>query len=114
MVDSPFLALLRDRITLDRIPFTDRGSRMLLYRRDSHTLWLGLAEYETDPAARPVIAAWQFIDQAGSPLACRWTTDPSQVIGEADGRSYALTFADPETLLVSLPPGRTSMTLRLA
>ena len=114
MVDSPFLELSRNRITLDRIPFTDRGSRLLLYRRDSHTLWLGLAEYETDPAARPVITAWRFTNQAATPLECRWTTYPHRIVCETEGPSYALTFADPDTLLVSLPPGQTTMTLRLA
>ena len=33
---SPFLRLLKNRITLNRIPFTDRGSRILLYAHDHH------------------------------------------------------------------------------
>ena len=50
MTEDP-LGLLMNRITLERIPFTERGSRLLVFRAADGGLWVGLAEYETRPAA---------------------------------------------------------------
>ncbi|MFN8477289.1 MAG: hypothetical protein U0074_05585 [Kouleothrix sp.] len=43
---SPLLVLLENRIALDRVPFSDRGSRLLVYRErhDLYALYIKLAE----------------------------------------------------------------------
>lgn len=111
-MNSPYLDLLKDRITLDRIPFTDRDARLLLFRRDARTLWLGLAEYETDPAEHPVLASWQFTDEDGHPYDCACTTYPHQVICDTPAGHFRIAFADPDTLLVALPPQAAGIVLR--
>ena len=40
---SPFLQLLRDRVDLQDIPLSERGSRLLVFKRDSR-LFIKLAE----------------------------------------------------------------------
>ena len=42
-IDSPFLRLLRNRINLRQIPFSERGSRLMVFRADDH-LAVRLAE----------------------------------------------------------------------
>jgi hypothetical protein len=42
-MDSPFLDLLRNRINLSQIPFSERGSRLLVFETNHH-LAVRLAE----------------------------------------------------------------------
>ena len=111
MTDSIYLNLLKNRIQLDRVPFTDRDSRLIVFRTDTNTLWVGLAEYETDPWKFPPIKALWFIDEADQSLNCNVTTFPHQLLCQTVSGTYQITFVDRETLLVTLPEGRSGLIL---
>ena len=116
-MDSPFLELLKNRIDLLTIPFSDRGSRLLVFRGDD-SLNVRLAErwfkregqlsaYRRRP---PLIDTWQFTDGDGRPLPFTLTTYPHRVDCETPIGVFTLTFVDTETILVALPPARCGMT----
>jgi putative isomerase len=111
MTEDP-LASLKNRITLDRIPFTERGSRLLVFRAADGGLWVGLAEYETSPADNAVLSAWRFTDGDGRPLATEFVTYPHRIDGQTAIGRFTIVFADPETLLIALPGGRCGITFR--
>ena len=117
---SPFLALLRDRIDLARVPFSDRGSRLMLFRA-SGALAVRLAErwfkahgtlsgYRERP---PVLDGWRFTDERGRPLAMRVVTWPHRVDCHTRRGVFSIVFVDTETLLVALPPGRAGTAFRV-
>lgn len=110
---SPFLNLLKNRIDLHQIPFTERGSRLLVYQLNHH-LSIRLAErwykreqqlsaYRSRP---PLIDEWAFTDQDGQPLDMQIETHPHRVDCHTAAGTFTLTFVDMETLLFILPPGR--------
>jgi len=85
-IDSPFLRLLRNRINLRQIPFSERGSRLMVFRIDHH-LAVRLAErwfkregqlsgYRTRP---PILDEWHFTDGDGRPLDFALITYPQRV-----------------------------------
>lgn len=101
----PSLDALENAITLDTLPFTDRGSRLLLFRDGpSVTFRVQLAEFARDAESRPPITAWQFTDGDGRALDGDVTTYPDAVVCTTSSGTFHITFADPETLLVALPP----------
>jgi putative isomerase len=115
--DSPFLQLLKNRINLVHIPFSERGSRLLVFRTDHH-LWLRLAErwfkregqlaaYRDRP---PLIDAWRFTDGEGRWLEFELATYPHRLDCRTAIGLFTLAFVDSETLLVALPPTVCGMT----
>jgi hypothetical protein len=109
-VNSEYLNLLKDRINLRQIPFSERGSRLLIFRSNEH-LTVRLAErwfkregqlsaYRKRP---PLIDQWVFIDGEGSPLKTRLTTYPDRIYLETRVGTFTLAFVDAETLLITLP-----------
>ncbi len=109
---SPFLELLKNRINLRHIPFSERGSRLLVFGEDQR-LSIRLAErwfklkgelagYRTRP---PIIGGWQFTDGAGRPLPYTLTTYPHRLDFQTVIGQFQMVFVDQETLLVGLPPG---------
>lgn len=118
-INSPFLVLLRDRIDLRRIPFSERGSRLLLLRAEDHfsirlaERWFKLenqlAAYRDRP---PLVDEWRLTDGDGQPLPFDLTTYPHCVIARTGIGDFTFTFADPETLLVALPTARCGVTFR--
>src|SRR5712692_8010464 len=109
-MDSSFLDLLKNRIDLQTIPFSDRGSRLMVFRVND-TLVVRLAErwfklegqlaaYRQRP---PLVDAWQFTDGEGHPLPFALTTYPHRIDCETAIGTFTVTFADNETLLVALP-----------
>jgi hypothetical protein len=118
-INSPFLRLLRNRIDLHSIPFSDRGSRLLLLRKeDGFCIRLAerwfklknqLAAYRDRP---PLVDEWQFTDSEGQPLSFEMTTYPHCVICKTDIGDFVITFIEPETLLVALPQAQCGVTLR--
>lgn len=111
--NSPYLSLLKDRIDLRSIPFSERGSRLLVFRTDDHLSirlaerWFKregqLAAYRQRP---PIIEHFQFTDPDGNPLSLDVCTYPHCLeINTAVG-SFKLCFLDAETLFVQLPSGR--------
>ncbi len=115
---SPYLELLKDRIDLDRIPFSERGSRLRVFRAGRH-FQVRLAErwskidkrisgYRDRP---PLIDRWQLLDGDGQPLDFELTTYPHCLECRTAIGVFTLMFADPETLLLHLPPGSCGISL---
>lgn len=104
--EYPSLDALAGAITLDTLPFTDRGSRLLLFRDPDAdgAFRVRLAEFARDAEPRSALAEWRFTDGDGAPLACEVTTYPDVVVCATARGTFRITFADPETLLIALPP----------
>jgi len=117
--DSPYLALLKNRINLRQIPFSERGSRLMVFRADDHLAvrlaerWFKregqLSSYRQRP---PLVDEWHLTDGEGCPLDFELTTYPHRLDCRTALGMFTLTFVDSETLLVALPPGRCGMTFR--
>ena len=109
--DSPYLNLLKNRIDLRGIPFTDRASRILVFRSDNAFTvrlaerWLKLdarlSAYRDRP---PLIRNWVLTDGEGAPLELNLSSYPHGLECSTRVGVFALTFADPETLVLVLPP----------
>jgi len=116
---SPYLRLLKNRIDLRRVPFSDRGSRLMLFRQDDNfdirlaERWFKregqLTGYRDRP---PLINDWHFTDGEGNRLALQVTTYPHRVDCQTAIGSFIITFVDTETLMVTLPAGRCGMAFR--
>ncbi len=117
--ESPFLGLLKDRINLRQIPFSERGSRLMVFHAD-HQLVVRLAErwfkregqlaaYRDRP---PIVDEWRFTDGDGNPLDFELTTYPHRVDCQTAIGAFTICFVDTETLLVTLPPVPCGMTFR--
>ena len=114
-----FQALLKNRINLRQIPFSERGSRLLLFQEDHHFAvrlaerWLKsagkLSAYRQRP---PIIEDWTFTDADGDALPCQVTTYPHCVEIHTQQGVFSLTFLDSETLYIALPPARCGMSFR--
>lgn len=115
----PWQDLLRDRITLQRVPFSDRSSRLMLFR-EGDALRVRLAErwfkldsqlssYRTRP---PILSDLAFEDERGNRLALEQTTWPHRIEFRCAAGTIHVTFVDPETLLFTLPPARIGITFR--
>ena len=112
-MDSPYLRLLKDRIDLRQIPFTERGSRLLIYRCDDHFLirlaerWYKrtkqLSAYRQRP---PIIDQFQFADEHGKPLKISLSSYPHCVVCHTEIGDFVMAFCDMETLILTLPPGK--------
>lgn len=104
---------LHNRIDLIRVPFTDRGSRLLFHQKE-HRFFIRLAErwvkwesevghYRRRP---PIITDLTYMSPSGDPLT-EVTTDTYPHIANIDtgvGR-FGWVFVDPETLMMCLPTG---------
>src|SRR5712692_1139117 len=116
---SPYLRLLKNRIDLRRVPFSDRGSRLLLFHQSGNfdirlaERWFKregqLSGYRDRP---PLITDWQFTDGEGNRLPVQVTTYPHRVNCQTPIGNFSLTFVDTETLMVTLPAGRCGMAFR--
>ncbi len=116
-LDSPYLNLLKNRINMRQIPFSDRASRLLLFRGNQHfTVRLAerwfklkgeLAAYRERP---PLIDHWGFTDGEGNPLDFTLTTYPHRLDCSTRVGTFSITFVDAETLLVALPASKCGMT----
>ncbi|HEX6035672.1 MAG TPA: hypothetical protein VFY83_14620, partial [Anaerolineales bacterium] len=112
-VESEYLNLLRDRVNLREIPFSERGSRLLIFQADRHlTIRLAerwfkragdLAAYRHRP---PLIDQWVFTDENGNPLDVKTTTYPHRIDFETSLGTFSLAFVDIETVLITLPPAQ--------
>src|SRR5512141_1486464 len=112
-VNSQYLDLLKNRINLREIPFSERGSRLLIFQSNEHfTVRLAerwfkregqLSAYRKRP---PLIDQWIFTDEGGSPLELNITTYPHHVECATRIGTFTLTFVDIETLSITLPAAR--------
>lgn len=103
---------LHNRIDLVNIPFTDTGSRLLLFRKENQ-LSIRLAErwtkwekevghYRQRP---PIIEELTFLDRDGAPLEIASDTYPYLVQITTPEGIFKWTFQDAESLMVALPSG---------
>ena len=114
---TPYLRLLKGCINLERVPFSDRGSRLMLFKRDSE-LSLRLAERWFKLQDRlgsyrqrePIIRGWRWIDGAGQPLDVELTSYPHALRFDTAWGPFEVTFLDMEALYIALPPGRAGLT----
>jgi hypothetical protein len=113
IMDSEYLNLLKNRINLHQIPFSDRGSRLLIFQSNGYLTvrlaerWFKregqLAAYRKRP---PLIDQWVFADADGNPLKTRLTTYPHRIDFETSIGTFSIAFVDIETLLITLPPAQ--------
>jgi glycogen debranching enzyme len=110
-INSEYLNLLKDRVNLREIPFSERGSRLLIFQsNDSLTVRLAerwfkregqLSAYRKRP---PLIDQWVFTDGEGDPLKLKLTSHPHCIDCETRIGTFSLVFVDAETVLITLPP----------
>lgn len=119
MNSSPYLTLLKNRVNLNQVPFSERGARLMLFRtNDQFSIRLAerwfkldnqLAGYRT---RAPIVDAWALTDASGGALPLMTTTYPHCIeVTNANG-CYQLAFVDQETLLLTLPAGRHGLHFR--
>lgn len=107
--------LLKNRIQIERVPFSDRGSRLLVYqdRQSSQALYVKLAERLTDVqpglsvyrTRPPFIHGLQFIDADGHVLPFQVTTFPHALFFDTLRGVFTLAFQEQHVLAFGLPPG---------
>jgi putative isomerase len=113
ITDFPYLSLLKDRIDLRSAPFTERGSRLLVYQ-NHEGLQVRLAErwynrskelsgYRDRP---PILEKLQFTDEQGTPLPVQTASYPHCLEFHTELGTFTLLYLDIETLLFALPPGK--------
>jgi hypothetical protein len=111
-----FFEILKNRIDLAHIPFSDRSARIMFFRRSEplHDVFaIRLAErWEKQQAEvghyrqrQPLVDQITWIDANGNPLPFALTTYPHEVIFDTPAGRARMCFADPETLFFALPPG---------
>ena len=119
MTESTYLRLLKNRIDLNAIPFSDRGSRLMVFR-NGDALSVRLAERWFKRAGQlsayrrrpPLIDDWRFTDGDGAPLPIELTTYPHRVDCATAAGTFTLAFVDTETILVVVPPGACGLSFR--
>jgi len=113
-----YLGLLKDRINLKDVPFTERGSRLVVFRENG-TFSVRMAErwikrdqrlsaYRQRP---PILDELRFTDESGTPLDVEVATYPHQIICATAIGEFRLAFLDTETLVLTLPEARCGVDL---
>jgi len=114
MAESRFLECLSNRIDITRVPFSDRGSRLLVFKyADRDRLYVKLAErltaiqpgLDTYRFRPPYIQDLSFIDEEGMPLAGQLITQPQALFFATRIGVFSLAFHRADTLAIGLPPG---------
>ncbi len=117
---SSFLQRLRGRITLEGIPFSERGSRLLVFR-NSAGLFVRLAErwfkWEGEVGhyrqRSPILENLVFVDEDGTPVDFTLTAYPHALCFETRLGHLWLAFEDEETLYLEMPRIRMGVTFRV-
>lgn len=114
---SPKLSLLHNAIDFTRVPFSDRGSRLLVFQAayQSH-FYIKLAERLTgiDPGIEtylrrpPFIHNLCLIDENGEALDFEITTYPHVMYMKTKIGDFAMVFRDNHTIAFGLPPNVTA------
>jgi putative isomerase len=112
MTKSPYLNLLKDHIDITWVPFSERGSRLLVSKyQDKDHLYVKLAErltglqpgLETYHFRPPYLQDLCFIDAEGMPLTFHLTTYPHALVFQTRVGVFTLTFSKADTLAIGLP-----------
>lgn len=116
MISQPSLTLLRNHIDISQVPFSDRGSRLLVYKElDTHRLFIKLAERLTSISPDieaylrrpPFINHLCFVDEHGEGLEFETITYPHIIIFKTRIGEFKLAFQDERTLAFGIPDGTT-------
>jgi hypothetical protein len=106
------LKLLQNQIDITRVPFSDRGSRLLVYQHaDGSSLYIKLAErlISIEPGIEsylhrpPFIDDLCFIDEQGKLLDFKTVTSPEMLHFQSRIGDFCLVFQDLSTLAFGLP-----------
>ena len=112
---TQLLDLLKNQINITRVPFSARGSRLLVYQEpEKSRLVVKLAErlvcLDPDPEAYvrrpPFIHSLGFIDEAGDFLEFETATSPDVLCFQTRLGEFKLAFQDIHTLAIGLPANR--------
>lgn len=105
---------LRNHIDITRVPFSDRGARLLVFKYvDSNRLYVKLAErltalqpgIDTYRFRPPYVQDLYFIDGESMPLAYQLTTYPHALYFQTRLGIFSLAFYQGDTLSIGLPAG---------
>ena len=108
--DSPYLLLLRNHLNLRKAPFSERGSRIMLFCNDSR-FSIRLAErwaaWEDELGhyrrRSPIVREICLTDEGGLPLEFEPVSYPNVIELQTNIGTFRWTFVDEETLHLSLP-----------
>ncbi|MEN6409297.1 MAG: trehalase family glycosidase [Anaerolineaceae bacterium] len=108
---SPYLKMLKNRVDLTQIPFSDRGSRLLV-QRSGDWLVIRLAErwFKADPRLSayrqrpPLVDDLHFLDKTGDRLTFELESYPHCLNFHTRLGTFTMLFKDMETLMLILPP----------
>ncbi|UCC85601.1 MAG: hypothetical protein JSV81_12125 [Anaerolineales bacterium] len=117
MTSSVYLSLLRNHIDITHVPFSDRGSRLLIFQKPHQSrLLVKLAERLTK--VQPDIEAYLrrppfirdlcLVDGAGEALEFEVETSPQALYFRTRLGEFGLVFQDKGTLAFGLPPQATA------
>jgi len=113
---KPSPNLLRNQLDFKRVPFSDRGSRLLVFiNPDEHNIYIRLAErlisLEADIEAYlrrpPFIHELCFLDENGEILNYEATSYPHVIYFKTGDGDFGLCFKDNHTIALGLPPSKT-------
>ncbi len=113
MLDAPSINLLRNQIDFSTVPFSDRGSRLLIFLNpEQHNLYIRLAERLTSLESNieaylhrpPFIHDLCFVDQHGEKLTFETTTYPHALYFNTRLGDFGLVFQDRRSLSFGIPP----------
>src|SRR5512142_2028966 len=106
------MELLRNQIDITRVPFSDRGSRLLVYQSPGQSvLYIKLAERIADlepgidayMRRPPFIRELTFIDENGEPLEFDMTTRPDVLRFHTRIGDFGMCFQETRILAFGLP-----------
>ena len=110
---SAYLSLLRNHINIKKVPFSDRGSRLLVLQdKEQPCLSVKLAErlttiqpdIEAYLRRPPFIQDFYLLDEAGDVLDFSVVTYPHIVHLQTRVGDFSLVFQDDKTIALGLPP----------
>lgn len=111
------LKQLRNKIDIAHVPFSDRGSRLLVYKHpDTSALYIKLAErlIKVEPGIEsylrrpPFIEDLRFVDEHGNPLDFTASTSPEMLTFQTRAGDFRLVFQDETTLAFGFPDNQTA------
>jgi putative isomerase len=114
---SPYLNLLRNHIDITRVPFSDRGSRLLVFKEPERSrLYVKLAERLTslDPDIEaylrrpPFIRDLMLIDENCQELSFEIMTRPHVIYFRSKLGDFGLVFQDVRTISFGIPSNQTA------
>lgn len=107
-----YMSLLHNHIDTSRVPFSDRGSRLLVFRYpDKSSFYIKLAErltqLDSDNEAYlkrpPFIQDLTLIDAEGNPLEFRVDSSPYRLVIHTQLGDFEMIFQDQQTIVISQP-----------